>query len=129
MINQRTAAIFLLIIPVTCILGLLLLTMLTGRLPTAFYWGVPIGSILGIGTWFYLAKVWDPVNLQTKNGAKRANLNLLWLVIPGGIILARILPRLIGERADNIFLGISLTWIFLTVGFLVVQAWRHRPRN
>ena len=129
MISERTAAILIFILIGSCLFGLLLLAGLGGNIPVSFYSGIPFGAILGVGTWIYLSKTWDPANLQTKGGVKQANLNALGWVIIGGLALSRILPRLVGEKAYDLFVGASLTWLFLTMGYIVFQAWRHRHRN
>lgn len=129
MINERTAGILLLGIPVTCIFGFLLLTILAGNVPASFYYGMPVGIIFGIGTWIYLSNTWDPINLRPKNSKSSANLRFLWLVIPGSIVLSRVLPQLIGQEMTSLFMGVVLTWLFLTVGYALTRVWWHRPRN
>jgi hypothetical protein len=86
-------------------------------------------SILGAGTWFYLSKTWDPVNLQPKGGAKKADMNTLWWVIPGGLILSRVLSTFAGDQVTNFFIGVAAVWVLLTFGYMVAQAWRHHPQS
>lgn len=129
MINERIAAILIFALVLTCFLGLLLLTMLTGRMPAIFYWGGLIGIVFGIGTWFYLAQTWDPINMRPKNEKDRADLRKLWWVVPGGLVLARLLPQLVGQNVTDLLAGMVVTWLFLTLGYAIFQLWRHYPRN
>ncbi len=110
-------------------LGFLWFLALTiGNTPQLFYWGLLIGTVLGVVTCFYLASTWDPINLRPSNPrTKKADGRIFWLV-PIGIILARIFPQLLGEEISALVDGCGLSWFALTVGYMSIQAWRHRPR-
>jgi hypothetical protein len=106
-----------------------LLAILGTKESAGFSVGIVVGSILGAGTWFYLSKTWDPVNLQPKGGAKKADMNTLWWVIPGGLILSRVLSTFAGDQVTNFFIGVAAVWVLLTFGYMVAQAWRHHPQS
>ena len=103
------------------------LNFLSGDMQAAFY-GMLVGIALGIATCFRMAKTWDPVNLRPVDpNTKRAGGWIFWTV-PIGIILARILPRLVGEEITDLLAGCGLMWGTLLFGYMSIQVWRHRPR-
>lgn len=109
---------------------LLILTLLTvfTENPPIFYWGIPVGIIFGIGTCIYLAEAWDPVGLQPTNpNTSKASWKLLW-VVPAGVVAANILPDLIGDVVGGLLLGCLFSWLEITFGYLIIQAWRYRPK-
>lgn len=116
---------------IVLILGLwfiFFLNFISGDILTTFYWGLSIGTVFGIATCFRMARTWDPVNLRPIDpNTKRAGGWIFWTV-PIGIILAKILPRLVGEQTINLFGGCVLMWVSFTLGYMSIQAWRHRPR-
>ncbi len=125
--SPRSSAILLTIILLTAIWGLVFYGISNGRASPAFIGGILIGSVFGVGTWFYFSEAWDPVNLKTKGGRKQADLRVLWLV-PAGIFLARFLPGLIGKEPTSLLAGTALTWASLTLSYMAFQAWRHRQK-
>ena len=109
------------------LLILTLLTVFTENSPI-FYWGILVGVIFGIGTCIYLAEAWDPVGLQPTNpNTSKASWNLLW-VVPAGVVAANILPDLLGDVVGGLLLGSLFSWLEITFGYLIIQAWRYRPK-
>ncbi len=103
------------------------LAILTGNLHAAFYWGNAIGIVFGVGTWVYLSEAWDPVNLKTTGNRKQADWRVLW-VVPFSVVLTRVLDNWISDEISDLLLGAALTWVSLTMGYMVFQAWRYRPK-
>jgi hypothetical protein len=126
---KRIVVTLILILIGSCLVPLWLLAILGTKESAGFSVGIVVGSILGAGTWFYLSKTWDPVNLQPKGGAKKADMNTLWWVIPGGLILSRVLSTFAGDQVTNFFIGVAAVWVLLTFGYMVAQAWRHHPQS
>jgi hypothetical protein len=56
-------------------------------------------------------------------------MNTLWWVIPGGLILSRVLSTFAGDQVTNFFIGVAAVWVLLTFGYMVAQAWRHHPQS
>jgi hypothetical protein len=118
-------------------LGLALLFMLTvinvtqamvGNIVYTFYWGLPLGLLFGIPTWMYLHDAWDPVYLRPRNEDTARASWRLWWVVPLGVVSANLLSDWLNQGALYFVLGIVMAWIYATVGYGVVQAWRHRPK-
>ena len=94
----------------------------------AYYWGLLIGIVFGIGMCVYLAEAWDPNALQPTNPTtSRASWNLLW-VIPLGVFAANILSDVVGEVVGALLLGCIFSWLEVTMIYFVFQLWWHRPR-
>lgn len=99
-----------------------------GFLHHTFYWGVPFGLLVGLGTCVYLNHVWDPYYLQPRNSdASRASWGLWW-VVPLGVVSATLLSRTLNESAFAFVIGILISWIFITFSYIAFQAWRFRPK-
>jgi hypothetical protein len=92
-----------------------------------FFWGIPIGALFGIATWLYLSTAWDPVNMRPTNSqSAKGDLRLLWIVVPAGVILSTFLPRLVGEEFTSLIVSCTVTWVVLTLGYVIVQlGWHH----
>ena len=84
--------------------------------------------ILGFGSWIYLNYSWDPFYLQPRNPEVRKASWNLWWVVPLGVVSATWLSGLLKEEPLYFVLGIVISWIFNTVGYLIVQACTHRPK-
>lgn len=125
--NQRSTAILLVIILLAGIWGLILLFVFFGNVPVTFFWGVPIGSILGFGTAIYLSQTWDPERLEPKGNRKKATNRVLWMV-PLGILLATILPDFLGDEITDLLAGTAITWASWALAYAAIQAYRHRPK-
>jgi uncharacterized membrane protein YeiB len=101
---------------------------MVGFIVHTFYWGLPLGLLLGIPTWMYLHDAWDPVYLRpTNEDTARASWRLWW-VVPLGVISANLLLDWFNKEVVHFILGIVIAWVYATIGYLVVQAWRHRPK-
>ncbi|VAW43025.1 hypothetical protein MNBD_CHLOROFLEXI01-3263 [hydrothermal vent metagenome] len=93
-----------------------------------FYWGLLVGVVFGIGTCIYLAEAWDPIGLQPTNpNTSKASWNLLW-VVPLGVFAANILSNFISDVVGGLLLGCLFSWLEITFGYLIIQAWRYRPK-
>ncbi len=101
--------------------------ILTGSISPISLWGIPAGFLFGIATWFYLSDAWNPINLRPTNPeAPKANLRLLWIVVPLVLILGKILPSLIGENMTDLVVLSAIVWGILTLGYMTVQiGWHH----
>ena len=100
---------------------------LRGVVTTIFLWGIPFGFLFGFMTWIYLSKAWDPVNLRpTRSESSKWQSRLLWIAVPGGLILSRLLPRLVGEEITSLIVSCTITWVVLTLGYMmVIVGWHH----
>lgn len=104
-----------------------LLTIFTEN-SSIFYWGMLVGILFGIGTCIYLAEAWDPVSLQPTNPNTSKASWKLWWVVPLGVVAANILPDLLGDVLGGLLLGCLFSWLEITFGYLIIQAWWHRPK-
>lgn len=128
MINNRKAVVALGVVLVLSIWIVFLLSFLSGSEYAHFLWGVLIGSIFGIATCFHLAKTWDPVHLRPINpNTKKADGRIFWGV-PIGIVLARLLPHLVGKEITDLIVICVLMWVTFTFGYATIQVWHHRPK-
>lgn len=126
--SNRATVVALGIVLILSIWFIFLLSFLSGSVYAHFLWGVLIGSILGIATCFYLASTWDPVNLRPIDpNTKKADNKIFW-VVPIGIILARLLPDLVGKEITDLIVSCVLVWITFTIGYMTIQGWRYRPK-
>lgn len=102
--------------------------ILGSSMSAIFRWGLLVGVVFGIGMCVYLAEAWDPVGLQPTNpNTSKASWNLLW-VVPLGVIAANILSKLVSDVIGGLLLGSLLSWVEITLGYLIIQAWRYRPK-
>ena len=93
-----------------------------------FQWGLLCGTVFGLGTCIYLAEAWDPVSLEPTNpSTSKASWNLLW-VVPLGALVANVLSRILGQEIQYLLMGCIFSWLEITFGYFVIQAWRYRPR-
>jgi hypothetical protein len=101
-----------------------------GTITSSFFWGLPIGILFGVGTCVYLGETWDPVNLRPKNpSASQVDGRIIWVAPIAGVLLSNLLTEFLPLVINNLILGTFLPWIFVTTGYVVVQALRHRPRG
>ena len=109
------------------LLGTLTFLLLVVDKTFTFFWGLPIGLLFGIATWFYLSEAWDPCLLEPTNpSTEKAALNLLW-VVPLGVIAANILTEVLSNEVGQLLSGCAFAWIQVAFGYIIIQAWRHRP--
>ena len=87
--------------------------------------GLGVGSLLCL----YLRKTWDPVHLRPVNphGQQGAG---CWLFVAGtgGVILTRMTTTFLGVHAEEFLVGGLLASLTMIMGYMIIQAWRHRPR-
>ena len=91
-------------------------------------WGLLCGAVFGLGTCIYLEEAWDPVGLEPVNPrTSKAGWHLLW-VIPLGALAANVLSRMLGQEIQYLLMGCIFSWLEITFGYFVIQAWRYRPK-
>jgi undecaprenyl pyrophosphate phosphatase UppP len=97
-------------------------------MPNTFFWGIPIGLVLGVGSWIYLSRIWDPAELRFKK-AKKAN-QREWMSIAYIIFLVLLRTVLVTYTENgDMLLASALTFWFISTGlYMIFQAWRHRPK-
>jgi hypothetical protein len=97
---------------------------------TVEYWlGLVIGAGAGVLTCRNLNKSWDPENLELKDpDAKPADPRWLPLAVIGGIIASNVLSPLLGPTFSVIILNSFVMWLVIFFGYMVFQAWWHRPQ-
>ena len=96
---------------------------------STFYWGLLLGTIIGTGFCYHIHQTWDPVHLQPKNpDHEQADSRILW-VIPLGVMVARVVAELFGDKIADFMMGAFLVMAYMSMGFFIIQAWRHRPRK
>ena len=124
--NTRVAAIsiFLIILALFGFLGIL--AILSGNVSNSFYWGIVIGILPGIATWNHLKGSWDPEILQPKGGRKTLDTKWIPLVVLLGMFVTRIFDQFLPVDVDHMITGFIATWLFMTMGYMIIQAWRHR---
>lgn len=111
------------------LISFLIIGALSGEVTAIFLWGIPLGLLFGFMTWIYLSKAWDPVNLRPTNpGSSKWQSRLLWIAVPGGIILSRLLPRLVGEETTSLIVSCTITWVVLTLGYMMILVGGHHLR-
>ncbi|MCP5094859.1 MAG: hypothetical protein GY943_04835 [Chloroflexi bacterium] len=111
----------------TLICFLSVLTIRSGGNSQAFYWGILIGIIPGVATWFYMHDTWDPANLRPKNEKiKTLNPKFITIVVASGMIASRIFTRYFSDNLNRLLMGFMMGWVFMTIGYMVIQLWRHR---
>lgn len=126
--NNRVTRVALGIVLILGMWFVFLLSFLSGSVHEHFLWAVLSGSILGIATCFYLASTWNPINLRPIDpNTKKVDGKIFW-VVPIGIILARLLPSLVGKEITDLIVSCIMVWITFTIGYMTIQGWRYRPK-
>ncbi len=125
--RELIAALLLGLVFICCMIFMFIDVISRQVVSSIFLWGIPSGILFGIGTCMYLSKAWDPVNLRpTSSKTRKADLRLLWIVIPGGVVLSELLPPLLGEEITSLIISCVGSWFILTLGYVVVKVgWHH----
>ena len=99
-----------------------------GYIVYTFYWGLPLGLLFGLATCLYLSETWDPELLEPTNPkTEKTSFRILW-VVPLSVIVARIISQYTNEKVDYLIFGSIFAWIFVTLTYMIIQAWRYRPK-
>ena len=105
----------------------IMVNRMLGEITQTFYWGLPLGVGFGIATCFFLAETWDPVYLRPKKpGNAQGRKSVSWAV-PIGVLVANIVARIFNQETVDFVLGITLAWLFVTLGYIAFQVWRNSP--
>lgn len=101
------------------------------ELPWTFYPGFIMGATLvGIPFYRYIMKIWDPSSLSMKESYREGDKKpsgWMWGA-PLGVSMANIIVQFFGREISIFIGGFTLGWLYVVLGFLSLQAWRHRPR-
>lgn len=106
----------------------ILINRLLGEITRAFYWGLPVGFIFGISTCLLISETWDPVYLRPKKVSNTQGGRLVYWAVPIGVLMANILTRIFNQEVIDFVLSITLAWLFITLGYIALQVWRHSPK-
>ncbi len=129
-LSTRTAAILVFILVLTLFCFLITMNISSGYVQNSFYWGILIGILPGTASWLYLYSTWDPVNLQPKNeNIKTLDPKWIPLVVVLGLVFSRITEYLFPAVINQLINGFLVSWIFMGVGYMIIQAWKHRPNQ
>ncbi len=102
--------------------------VLMGETTTAYFWGLPVGILCGVVTCLSISEKWDPVHLRPK-GAKHSYANTRWQwSIPLGVLAANILLNFFDNFIADLIVGVLGGWLYITLGYIAFQVWRHSPR-
>jgi hypothetical protein len=97
------------------------------RMPNTFFWGIPIGILLGGLSWIYLSHNWDPVNLSFRQPKTTKQRN--WG--PTAFIVALVILRTIvvtyTEDGDVLLGSVIVFWLISTGFYMIFRAWWHHP--
>jgi hypothetical protein len=94
-------------------------------MPDTFFWGIPIGILLGGLSWIYLSHNWDPINLSFKKAETANQKNWITAFIVFLIILRTVLKT---YTEDGVILlsSVMLFWLISTGFYMIFRAWWHR---
>lgn len=87
-------------------------------------------TLVGIPFYRYIMKIWDPSSLSMKESYREGDKKpsgWMWGA-PLGVSMANIIVQFFGREISIFIGGFTLGWLYVVLGFLSLQAWRHRPR-
>jgi len=61
-----------------------------------------------------------------KPGNAQGGKTVSW-AIPIGVLVANVIARIFNQEAVDFVLSITLAWLFVTLGYIAIQVWRHSP--
>jgi hypothetical protein len=97
-------------------------------LPFSFWASLPFGLLGVVSTWRYFVAGWRPATLSWDD---------TWIdrrITPCGLLVVGLLLSAGGTTLSVVFgdrgwiAGGLLPWILFLLGYMTIQAWRHRPR-
>lgn len=97
---------------------------------SGFAFGVLTGIVTGILACWYLSIFWDPVTLKSKDGCSTHAYAGCWLpiVTVTSIVAGRIFSNIFDASLFGWFSGFGITMMYMIIGYLMVQVWRHKPK-
>lgn len=124
--NIILAAIFLLVL----FTGIIAVNFLDGDLVWIFYPSFVIGVLFGTTTCIYLSEIWDPGILALKKSPGNTSSKKIswWWGPPLGVLVGNIIAQFLGSGFRNLFMGLFIGWLYIVLGYIIVEVWRHRPR-
>lgn len=105
-----------------------LINHLLGEVTRVFWWGFPMGLLLGVVTCMFISKTWDPVNLRPKTPKSGQDSKSVYWAVPLGVFAANIIVRVFSQEVVDLVLSVTLAWLFVTFIYIAFQVWRHSPR-
>jgi hypothetical protein len=48
--------------------------------------------------------------------------------VPLGVLVGNIVTQFFGKEISNLVGGCTLAWLNLSLGYMAIQAWRHKPK-
>ncbi|MFZ0546279.1 MAG: hypothetical protein WAM60_12615 [Candidatus Promineifilaceae bacterium] len=97
---------------------------------SGFAYGVITGIVAGALACWYLSTVWDPVTLKSRDGCSTHAYSGCWLpiVTVTSVIAGRIFSSFFDASFFGWFSGFGMTMMYMIIGYMMVQVWRHRLR-
>lgn len=105
-----------------------LVNVLLGETTMAYFWGVPIGIVLGISFCLLISKKWDPENLRMKNSNGSSKTGSWVWTVPLGVFIANILLSFFNSIIADLIVGVVGGWLYVFLGYVAFQVWRYRPK-
>jgi hypothetical protein len=121
-------------IPIAAILLMLLISVgyiydfFMKQLPWTFYPGFILGVVLiGIPSYRYIMKIWDPATLSAKEphqGHGKNSKGWMWGP-PLGVLVANVIIQLFGREIIVFVGGLTLGWLSMVFVLPAFQVWHH----
>ena len=100
--------------------------LLAGWMQTTFFWGIPIGLVLGAIMCMYMSTQWDPATLSSKGANKSGNSRYIYIsVIAGGFSL-KLINAYVSQTVADMITGIIGSFMYVICLYMIIQVWRHR---
>ena len=96
-------------------------------MPDTFFWGIPIGILLGGLSWIYLSRNWDPVNLSFRQLKTTNQRNWGPITFIVALVILRTIVVTYTENGDALLGSVIVFWLISTGLYVIFQAWWHRP--
>jgi hypothetical protein len=93
-------------------------------MPNTFFWGIPIGILLGGLSWIYLYRNWDPVDLSFKK-AETANQKKWITAFIVFLVILRTILKTYTEDGVILLSSVLLFWLLSTGFYMIFRAWWH----
>ncbi len=129
-IKFRKKAILLGILVLAMFTGMLVVNFLGGDIVWVFYPSFVIGILFGVTTCIYLSEIWDPelLALKKSTGSSSQKSVSWWWGPPLGVLVGNIIAQFLGNGVRNLFMGLFFGWFYIVSVYIIVEAWRHRPK-
>ncbi|MAT96291.1 MAG: hypothetical protein CL608_04040 [Anaerolineaceae bacterium] len=107
----------------------IILNLVSNDLIWVFYPSLLAGMLFGVGTCIYLASAWDPKLLAMKKKEDGSKKSISWVWGPPlGVLVGNIIASFLGNGFRNMLMGVLLGWFYLSLTYIIIQVWRHRPK-